>query len=208
VVPDSSATRLSLISRIRVNDAQAWQELVDLYWPLVAFWCRKRGIADADVSDIVQDVFFAVCRALDGYQPDRKNGCFRSWLWTIARHKITDVLRRSHRVPDARGGSTAMLATNQIPQSETDELAGFELPMELDVNEASERSQYGLLAKRALRVVQDEFEPKTWEAFWRSTVDGIPVAVVAAELGLSTASIRKYRSRVLRRLREQLGELE
>lgn len=206
MVSGSSATRLSLISRIRVNDAQAWQELVDLYWPLVAFWCRKRGIADADVSDIVQDVFFAVCRALDGYQPDKTSGCFRSWLWTIARHKIIDVLRRSHRIPDARGGSTAMLATNQIPQDETGEVV--EPPLELDTSEPSERDQYGLLAKRALRIVQSEFEPKTWQAFWRSTVDGIPVAVVAKELDLSAASIRKYRSRVLRRLREQLGELE
>ena len=52
-----------------------------------------------------------------------------------------------------------------------------------------------------------EFESKTWQAFWRVTVDGLATASAAAELGLSGPAVRMAKSRVLRRLREEVGEL-
>lgn len=54
---------------------------------------------------------------------------------------------------------------------------------------------------------RSEFEPRSWQAFWRSAVDGIPTAVVAEELGVTAAAVRQSRSRILRRLRQQLGDL-
>lgn len=63
------------------------------------------------------------------------------------------------------------------------------------------------LTSRAMTQVQSEFEPRTWQAFWRSVVDGIATDEVARELQISTASVRQSRSRILRRLRQQLGDL-
>ena len=53
-----------------------------------------------------------------------------------------------------------------------------------------------------------EFEERTWQAFWRVTVEGQDTAEVAAQLGISANGVRQAKSRVLRRLREELGELE
>ncbi len=189
----SSATRLSLISRIRVGDAQAWKEMVDLYSPLVAFWCRRSGVPNSDVNDLLQDVFFSVARSIDQYQPRKKGGGFRAWLWTITRNKMIDAHRQSKRMPLAAGGSTALHAAHSIP-------------VELDESDASERIEFQHLLHRALAQVENEFEAKTWQAFWRTTIDGISSAVAAEEFGVSAATIRQYRSRVLRRLRQQLGE--
>lgn len=190
---DSSATRLSLISRVRTNDASAWQELVHLYTPLVAFWCRKRSVRESEINDLVQDVFFTVCRSLDGYQVKSNGIGFRAWLWTITRNKIIDSLRREHRMPVGRGGSTALLASQQVPE-------------QLDENDASERHEFTAVLHRALDQVRCEFEERTWAAFWRTTIDGQSVASVAGELNVAPATVRKHRSRILRRMRQQLGE--
>lgn len=195
VQTDSSATRLSLISRVRREDSRAWQELVELYRPLVAFWCKRRGVRQSDINDTVQDVFFAVCRSLDTYSASRTNGCFRAWLWTITRNKIIDSLRKASKIPQATGGSTALHAASQIP-------------VKFDADEDSERTEFARLTRRALGQVECEFEPKSWRAFWRSTIDNVPIAVVAEELHITPATVRKHRSRILRRLREQLGEFE
>ncbi len=56
-------------------------------------------------------------------------------------------------------------------------------------------------------MVQPEFAPSTWDAFHRFALDGIPAARVAAELGLTVNAVLLAKSRVLKRLREEAGEL-
>ena len=74
--------------------------------------------------------------------------------------------------------------------------------------EPSDADDIQSLMWRAMKQIEESFEAKTWQAFWRTTVDGLTTAVVAAELELSPASVRQARSRVLRRLRQQLGDLD
>lgn len=191
----STATRFSLISRIRQNDSAAWTELVELYEPLVKFWCRRHGIVEREVHDLAQEVFFSVSRSIERYQPSGSSGSFRGWLWGVTRHKILDALRRDKRQPVAQGGSTALQTVQNIPEN-------------LDEQDASERTEYGLLVHRALDQVRNEFEAKSWQAFWRTTVDGLSVAIVAEQLMITPATVRQHRSRILRRLRQQLGEVD
>ncbi len=63
------------------------------------------------------------------------------------------------------------------------------------------------LTSRALAQVRSEFEARTWQAFWRSVVDGIATSAVAQELKMSESTVRQSRSRILRRLRQQLGDV-
>jgi RNA polymerase sigma-70 factor (ECF subfamily) len=55
--------------------------------------------------------------------------------------------------------------------------------------------------------MQSDFEPATWKACWECVVNGRPAADVSAELGLSVAAVYIARSRVLRRLRDELRGL-
>ena len=73
--------------------------------------------------------------------------------------------------------------------------------------EPTGKLQLQQLTKRALDQVESEFEPKTWQAFWRSTVDGIATEIVARELSISSAAVRQSRSRILRRIRQRMGDL-
>jgi hypothetical protein len=58
-----------------------------------------------------------------------------------------------------------------------------------------------------LAVVKPDFKPKTWEAFQRFGVDGVPAERVARELGLSENAVILAKSRVLKRLRQEAGDL-
>jgi RNA polymerase sigma-70 factor (ECF subfamily) len=63
------------------------------------------------------------------------------------------------------------------------------------------------LRLRALELVRGRVEERTWQAFWLTVMEGQSPVDVAAVLGVSTNVVRMYKSRVLRRLKEQFGEL-
>ncbi len=58
-----------------------------------------------------------------------------------------------------------------------------------------------------MAVVQPDFSPATWEAFRRFALEGQPAARVAGELGMSENAVIRSKARVLKRLREEAGEL-
>ncbi len=191
----NNATRSSLLQRAAQRDAGAWRELVDLYGPLVAHWCRRCSLDSHTAADCVQDVFASVVVALDQFSPQRTSGSFRAWLWTVTRNKLRDHFRRNSKSAAATGGSTAMAFMQQAVD-----------PASIPDDEPTGDVQLQQLTSRALAQVQSEFELRTWQASWRSIVDGIATADVAREFEMSEATVRQCRSRVLRRLRQQLGD--
>jgi hypothetical protein len=63
------------------------------------------------------------------------------------------------------------------------------------------------LYQRALEQVRAEFEERTWQMFWQTLVEDKSAADVAADFGVTSAAVRKARSRVLHRLREEMRGL-
>ena len=58
-----------------------------------------------------------------------------------------------------------------------------------------------------MELVRHEFEARTWEAFWRVVVEGQAPAAVAVALGMSPNAVYVAKSKVLRRFREEFGDL-
>jgi RNA polymerase sigma-70 factor (ECF subfamily) len=61
---------------------------------------------------------------------------------------------------------------------------------------------------RALRLIREEIEDRTWQAFWLTSVEQQPTASVAQQLGMTPGSVRQAKYKVLRRLRQELGDVE
>ena len=188
----TTATHLSLLDRARLRDEQAWADLVDLYSPLMVAWCRRLGVGPEATADCIQEVFAAVSRSLDTFHPSGAAGSFRGWLWMVTRNKLRDAARREARHVSPIGGSTALARLHALPEVPDDE-----------PTEAIDSQQ---LTLAALEQIRHTIQPQTWQAFWRSVVDGQSTAVVSQELGISPASVRQARCRVMQRLRQQLGE--
>lgn len=188
----SGSTSTGLIDRVRQQDADAWQRLARLYTPLVYRWARQCKLQSSDAADVAQEVFAAVARSIDSFRHDHSEASFRGWLWTITRNQIRLHYRRGKDRPAARGGSTANLVLHQQPEDDgPSEPADF----------ADETS----LVHRAVQLLKSDFQPQTWQAFWRMVVDGIPAAEVGAELGMTPAAVRQAKYRVLCRLQEEIG---
>ena len=200
----STGTSRSLLEGVRVNDAEAWDRMVSLYAPLVAYWCRRSRLAEEDTADIFQDVFQAVASHIAGFRNQRVGDTFRGWLRTITHNKINDHFRRQGHEPRAIGGSEAHQRFASVPapldEATTDceaSSAGIE-----DESTAERR-----LFRRAMDQIRGEFEPRTWQAFWGTAVEGRATKDLADELKMSPGAVRVAKSRVLQRLREELGDV-
>lgn len=188
-------TSLTLLERLRSREQDAWGRMLHLYAPLVRGWCHHQGVHGADADDVAQDVFQAVVTGLEQFQKTRAGDTFRGWLRGITRHKLADFFRRRGAQPQAQGGTAAGEQLQQVAQAEV--MLPEETPQEVSE-----------LYQRALELVRSEFEESSWRAFWRTAVDGQPPADVAAELGMSPPAVRMAKSRVLHRLKQEIGDLQ
>ncbi len=184
-----NTTSASLLERLRQpGQAEAWARFVDLYTPLLFSWARRLGLQPEDARDLVQEVFTALVEKLPAFAYDRDKS-FRAWLRTVALNKWRDRHRRK-AIPIAPG---------PVPLAE---LAG---PDDGEAFWEQEFQQH--LIRRALEVMQADFQPNTWKACWEFVVSGRPAAAVAHELGISENAVYLAKSKVLRRLRQELKGL-
>ena len=181
-------TPASLLIRLRtVADQSAWERFVTLYTPVLYGWIRRQGIGPGEAADLVQEVFATTITALPSFEYDRERG-FGNWLCTLTTNKCRDYfrrarLRRTHELLDQADG-------------EIDPAVQF-----------GEREYRAHLARRALEMMQEEFEGATWRACYAMVVEGKPAAEVAKQLGISINAVYLAKSRVLRRLRQELAGL-
>jgi len=194
--PWDLATSRTLLADARRDAPAAWRRLVELYAPLVAAWCRRWGVAEQDVLDVTQDVFGAVAGSLGRFHKDRPQDTFRGWLATIARNKVRDHFRRRADRPAAVGGTEATLRLSQLecPDSCCDEI------------DAADDPEFSAVLRRALDAIRGEFHDQTWQAFWGVVVLDQETADVAAQLHMQPGAVRVCKSRVLARLRRELGD--
>ena len=76
------------------------------------------------------------------------------------------------------------------------------------MEESAERRADWLIVHQLLEVIRDDFQEHTFQAFWRTAVDGRSAVDVADELGMTPEAVRAARYRVLKRLREELEEMQ
>jgi RNA polymerase sigma factor (sigma-70 family) len=191
------ATRPSLLVRLRdPQDERAWGEFVEIYGPLVHRLARRRGLQDADAADLGQDVFRAVAGAIERYDPDPAKGSFRGWLSTIARNLIVNLLDAQRRHPRGSGDTEVRRLLEEQPAPDPQQSALFDAEYRLRVLDwAAER-------------VRDEFPAATWQAFWKTGVEGQPAQDAARALGLSVGTVYQYKSRVVARIRREISRVE
>jgi RNA polymerase sigma-70 factor (ECF subfamily) len=210
-IPSSTSTSPSLLERVKADEGHAWDRLVGLYAPLVYRWCRRRGLPEQEIADVFQDVFQAVAVHIHGFRRRQAGDTFRGWLRTITQNKVRDHYRKLGREPGGAGagGTEAQIMLSRLPdavaRSPADELSSSSSSG--SSSRSSEEAGDRGLFRRGIELIRGEFEDRTWRAFWLSAVEDRSPAEVALELGMSPGAVRVAKSRVLRRLREELEEI-
>jgi RNA polymerase sigma-70 factor (ECF subfamily) len=187
---DIPATRASLIVRLRdPQDVGAWREFIDLYVPLVYGYARKQGLQDADAADLTQEVLGAVLTSIHrlDYDPDR--GSFRNWLFTIVRRNLARWWTAQGREAAWSGDSALHRMLEQCREPG---------PAEQWWEAEWEQQVFAWACEQVRPMVTDA----SWQAFWRTAVEGKPGGQVAGELGISVGAVYVARSRIFTRLKE------
>jgi RNA polymerase sigma factor (sigma-70 family) len=189
-------TRQSLLIRVRdPADQAAWREFVEIYRPIILRLARHKGMQEADADDVAQQVLLAIAKAVEERQYDPKRAKFRTWLHRVAHNAILNALTRAR--PDRGSGDSATLAALHQHRSPTGP--------DSDLLRLEHRRE---VFRWAARQVRKEFQEATWDAFWRTAVEGQSVEDVAESLAKNRGAVYAARSRVMRRIQEKAAEYE
>jgi RNA polymerase sigma factor (sigma-70 family) len=187
---DSPETRHTLLIRLHGGrDEQAWREFVAIYQPLIYRLIRGRGLQDADAQELTQEALVAVARAIESGTPDFHGGSFRGWLSRIARNMMINYLTRRRPGHQGAGGSDFQRLLAEQPAAVDEHATAFDLEQKREV------------FRWAAEQIRGDFQATTWQAFWRTSVEGAPLAETAQALGLSIGAVYAARSRVMARLK-------
>ena len=186
-------TRVSLILRLRhSSDAEAWQDFVEIYQPIIYRLATQKGLQPADARDLTQEVLLRVANAVNEWNPDPEQGSFRGWISRITRNLVVDFLRRNSRLPVTSDKTSVYQLVHSVPQPSVETgLFDFE----------QERQIFAWAAEK----IKPSFNESTWQAFWMTAVDKKTANDVAAELGISRGAVYIARSRVMARLKETIA---
>lgn len=199
---EATETSHSLLAMARADDPEAWERLVSLYSPLIYYWCRSMQLPEQDMADVFQETFQSVARKIKDFKHHESGGTFRGWLRTVTRNKVLDHYRRKGVEPRPEGGTEMRLRLEQVP---FDEDVDSELVSTAADN--SEKHAYTKLFQETLERIRPHFNQRTWQAFWKVCVEGLETSEVAALLEMKPGNVRVAKSRVLNRIRQELGDL-
>ncbi|MFN7290111.1 MAG: RNA polymerase sigma factor [Pirellula sp.] len=195
MLPSPSDTRASLIVRLRdQEDKDAWDEVMAIYGPLVFRMALRQGLQRADAEDVVQQVFTAIFQSVEKWLEQSERGRFRNWLIGIGRNIALNKLNRKPKGGIGVGGTEGHDKLDRLKASE-DELAS-----EFDIE--YQREVYRWAAQK----VQVDVDPKTWEAFRLTHVDGVSISEAAKLLGVGVGQVYVARSRVMKRLQNLVNQ--
>jgi RNA polymerase sigma factor (sigma-70 family) len=191
-----SRTRVSLLDRICQNpdDQAAWNEFVARYSPKIHTWCRRWQLQEADAQDVTQIVLLQLATKMRrfAYDPTRS---FRAWLKTLTQHAWSDFIADRQRAGTPMGDSQ-MVETLGTLEARQDLEACLEEVFDLE------------LMEMATVRVRQRVEPRTWEAFRLTALEGLSGAEVAARLDMQVGTVFKAKSNVKKLLQEELRRLE
>jgi RNA polymerase sigma-70 factor, ECF subfamily len=195
----SASMSSSLLDRLVARDPEAWKRIVRLYYPLVRGWCQRYSLQAEDAADVSQEVFRTLSGNVGRFRREGGQNSFRGWLHGITHRQLLAHWRQQKQHPPATGGSEAQRWFIEQPEAESD----CSSEGALDASPDDRR----VVLRRALELLREGVTERTWQAFWRTAVEGETPADVAGDLGMSVNAVYVAKARMLARLREEFGDL-
>ena len=192
-VVNDSRTSISLLMRLQNRGnpkaEEDWNRFVSIYAPLILMWARNKQFQDADAMDLVQEVLIKLHRALPNFRYNPKQR-FRGYLFTTTLNAARNVLRSRKNNP----------------------LSGVELDeamcsLESDADIFAEKEFRTRSYQQAVDVMKNELPDDQWQICKRLFIDGDKTTLIAEELGINVQKVYTTKSRVLKKLREELTDL-
>jgi RNA polymerase sigma factor (sigma-70 family) len=172
----------AVLDLARRGDDWAHGQLYREYAPAVLGYARSHGTTDPE--NVVGEVFVAVLRSLHRFSGDEP--AFRSWLFTLAHHRLVDEQRRCARRPED-ATDPAVLAT-RAPRHTA----------------ALETDTLDPVASARLRTALDHLTPDQREVLTLRILADLPVDAVARVVGKAAGAVKMLQRRALDAMAREL----
>lgn len=136
----------ALLDAARRGDERAWDHLYKWLAPQILGFLRSARITDAE--DVLGEVFLEVAKRVDDFEGDHRG--FRAWVFTIARARRVDEIRRRVRRREERFDTGEQAAVPAPIDVEAEALASVELDEMLGLLELLTDDQAEVFVLRAL----------------------------------------------------------
>lgn len=173
----------ALLARIVARDERAVEELYARYAGPLYSLARQVTNADRFAQDVVQEVFVALWRDASRFDPAK--GAVGPWLFSLARHKAIDLIRREANV-----------------QKRT---ADVDLELE-HADEDTDQEAWLRIRRERVHAAIRELTPLQREALDLAFFHGLTHVEVAQRLGIPLGTAKTRIRSALLRLREVLGD--
>ncbi|WP_165250894.1 sigma-70 family RNA polymerase sigma factor [Paludisphaera soli] len=181
-------TDRSLLERVRSrDDHEAWAAFLAEYVPRIRAWCRRPGLGEEAVDELIQRVLVRLASRMRSFAYDPSK-TFRGWLRRVVGNEVCDYLREA-------GAAARPLPPEYDPPAPA--AATFGLLDDEPDHPLFER------ARAIQKAVRAGVSETTWAVFRRCAIDDEPMAEVARDLGMSFAAVYMAVRRVGRKLAEQ-----
>jgi RNA polymerase sigma-70 factor (ECF subfamily) len=173
----------ALLARIVEKDERAVEALYARYsGPLYSLAYQVTG-TERFAQDVVQEVFVALWRDATRFDPER--GALAPWLFSLARHKAIDLVRREANIRKHTAD------------------------VDLELHEADDdvdHEAWVRIRKERVRVAIEDLTPVQREALELAFFEGLTHVEVADRLGIPLGTAKTRIRSALLRLRDLLGD--
>lgn len=153
---------------------------------------KQRVASTEDAEDILQDVFYQFAGNVEPIEQAS------SWLYRVARNKITDSYRKQ-KMP---------LADDVLSGLETDEAMLDWKEILLPSDSSPEKSYLRNLFWEALQQALDELPPEQSSVFVQNEIEGIPFKDIEQQTGVTVATLISRKRYAVLHLRDRLSVLK
>ena len=164
------------------KDKSAFHEIFDRYAPKIKSFAFRLGSEANAAEDIVQETMIAVWRHSHLY--NQSKGSVSTWIFTIARNKRYDYLRRRMR-PEPDPMDPAFLKHQNTPE------------------EDMEKVREEITVRKAINSLPDEQSKIVKMSFY----EGKTHQVLAEELNLPLGTVKSRMRLALKKIRDEVQEL-
>jgi RNA polymerase sigma factor (sigma-70 family) len=183
---------LNIANQMAADRSNKITDTIKEYSRRLLGFIKQRVSGNEDAEDILQDVFYQFAGSTE---PIEQVG---SWLFTVARNKITDRYRK-HKLP---------LADDVFGTSETDEENFDWRKMLLAAGNNPETEYLRNLFWEELQVALQELPAEQRDVFVMNEIDGIAFKDIAEQTGISVATLISRKRYAVLHLREKLQVLK
>ena len=165
-------------------------EVINAYTKRLKGFIRKRVSNEADVEDILQDVFY---QFIGNTKPIEQ---LTAWLFTVTRNKITDKQRKQK--PEL---------INDLFIDAEDEMSFDWSELFLDNSNNPETAYLRNLFWETLNEALEELPPAQKEVFVLNEIEGVPFKTISEQTGETINTLLSRKRNAVLHLRERLAGL-